>query len=108
MFKDKYKLIYSSSLAAIVSVIYVVIITIWAEQSGGLKDWLTGLTGHHWVSKSIFTLVIYAGLLFIFYFTAKRVDNAKVKKYLNALTWTAILGTGVILLFYTGHYLHWF
>jgi len=108
MFKNKHKLIYASSLSAIVSVVYVVVITIWAEQSAGLKGWLADLSGHHWVSKSIFTLVIYVGLLLLFYFLTKDADSAKVRKYLNALTWTAILGTGAILLFYTGHYLHWF
>lgn len=108
MFKNREKLIYSSSLSAIITVVYVTVITIWSENSKPLKGWLADFSGHHWVSKSIFTLVIYIALLLIFYFTAKQVDSTKVRKYLNALTWTAIIGTGAILFFYTGHYLHWF
>ena len=108
MFKNKQKLVYASSLSAIISAIYVVVITIWAEESVALKDWLAGLTGHHWVSKSVFTVAIYFGLLIIFYLLPKKTEDQSLTKYLNALTLTAFLGTGAILLYYTSHFLGWF
>ena len=108
MFKNKQKLVYASSLSAIASIIFVIVITIWAEESAPLKVWLAGLMGHHWVSKSVLSLAIYIVLLKIFYFIPKEMNGETIKKYLNVLTLTAFLGTGAILLYYTSHFLGWF
>jgi len=104
----KQKLVYASSIGAIISIIYVVVVTILAENIPELKDWLKDFSGHHWVSKSIFSLLFYVAGLVSFYFLPKRLEDETVKKSLMALLITAVLGTGAILLFYIGHYLHWF
>lgn len=104
----KQKLVYSSSIAAIISILFVVVVTILAENSPALKDWLKALSGHHWTSKSILSLGIYFGGTILLYFLPKNMGDGTVEKYLKALLITAILGTVIIFLFFTGHHLEWF
>ena len=87
------------------SALFVVVVTIWAEKSPPLKNWLAEWSGHHWVSKSIFSLLIYFSGLFLFYYVPKQVDGNVVRKYLNALLATTFLSALAIFAFYTGHHL---
>ena len=98
----------NSATSAILSAVYVVVVTIWSENSAALKGWLTDFSGHHWVSKSIVSLAIYFGGLLLFYFLPKKIGDDTIKKYLKALLLTTFLGAVIIFVFYVGHYLHWF
>ena len=103
----KQKLIYSSSIAAILSAIFVTVITLWAEKAPALKTWLTDFSGHHWTSKSIISLAIYFCGLVIFYFIPKQVSGETVKRYLKAAIFTAFLGALALFAFFTGHNFGW-
>lgn len=37
----------------------VALLTIWAEKSAPLKNWLAALTGHHWTAKGVLMLAVY-------------------------------------------------
>lgn len=104
----KQKLVYASSIAAIISILFVTVVTIWGESSPALKDWLKALTGHHWTSKSILSLGIYFVGTALFYVLPKKMGDETVRKYLKALLVASILGTIIVFLFFTGHHLGWF
>lgn len=104
----KQKLIYASSISAILSAIYVVVITIWAEKAPTLKTWLAEFSGHHWTSKSIFSIAIYFAGLIVFYLIPRQITPTLVKKYLKLTILVAFIGSIAIFAFFTGHNFGWF
>ena|SRR3990167_8200413 len=99
------KLIYSSALAAIVSIIFSTGITVWADLSAPLKESLKSVTGHHWVTKSWAVVFLYLLALVIFYFWPKEIKEGTVRKSLVWLTIFSVIGAVVLLSFYMQHYL---
>jgi uncharacterized membrane protein len=90
------KNITSLNRATIVTIISIVILTIWAELSVGFKNLLTSMTGHHWTTKSLLAIAIF----FLVYILGKKSKDQDIQKTaINTLTVT-ILGSLVIFLFY--------
>ena len=100
----KVKLIYSSAVAAIVSVTFTVVVTIWGELSTPLKEWLADFSGHHWTTKSIFSVLIYFAAWGLLYFYSGSVSAKTVRKSLISLVIFSVAGILAILLFFTAHY----
>lgn len=100
---NKPKLIISSAYAAIITIIFVVVIVIWAELSAPLKDWLKNFSGHHWTSKSIFSVLLYTIVAIALYLTPQKYSDEHLQRTLGFLLISTILGTIIITLFYTGH-----
>ena len=105
---NKPKLIISSAYAAVITIIFVVVITIFAELSAPLKDWLKNFSGHHWTSKSIFSVLIYALTTTVLYFSLPKHSNNSLKKTLGFLLILTLLGVIIITLFFTGHHFQLF
>lgn len=101
---NKTKLIISSAYAAITSIVFVVVITIWAEFNAPLKDWLKNFSGHHWTSKSIFSLALYAAVTVLAYLLPFKYSESCLKKSLVSLFVFLILGVAALALFFTGHH----
>ena len=93
----------SSAVASIYSVWFVVIITIWAELTPGLKIFLANITGHHWVSKGVLMAVVYAVFFVVYSSTNKNPQNADVQKYIRCLNWCAVAGAVVLTAFFIWH-----
>lgn len=104
----KPKLIISSAYAAIITIAFVVVITIWAELSAPLKDWLKNFSGHHWTSKSIFSVLLYAVTVTVLYFVPYKENYTHLKRTLNFLFMCSVLGTVILTLFFTGHHFQFF
>ncbi|KKS44727.1 MAG: hypothetical protein UV08_C0016G0009 [Parcubacteria group bacterium GW2011_GWA2_42_18] len=102
---DKLKSIYASSYSSVVTITAVVLITVSAELSAPLKEFLKSLTGHHWVTKSWFSLIIFALFFAIFFFAKKSVSDWETRKALNILQLFAVLGFLAILGFYIYEFL---
>ena len=100
---NKINLIISSAYAAIISSVFVVVITIWAELSPALKDWLKSISGHHWTTKSIFTALIFIVALIALYLFRKN-GSDKIKRSLVLLLIFVFVGSIAITAFYTGHH----
>src|SRR3989338_1401036 len=101
---NKSKLIISSAYATIIAIIFIVVITIWAELSVVLKDWLKNFSGHHWTSKSIFSILLYIiGTIILYFLPYKNYDN-HLKNILGFLMISIVLGTIILTLFFTGHH----
>ncbi len=100
---NKFRLIYASAVAAKLAVVFAVVITIWAELTPALKTWLASLSGHHWTSKSLLTLLIYTVSFAYAYSTAKNVTANKLGRMLNYLIVVTMAGTVIIIGFYIWH-----
>jgi hypothetical protein len=105
---NKSKLIVSSACAAMVTIVFISIIVIWAEFSAPFKDWLKNLSGHHWVSKSIFSILLYLTATGLLYALPYKYSNDKIGKIISFLLVSTALGIAVIFLFFTGHYFKFF
>jgi len=101
---NQLKLAFASAKAALVSIIVVTAITVWAELDAGLKAWLASITGHHWVSKSWLAIIVYAVFLAIFYAKAKQSSEVKLSQAVWLLVASAILGFVVLTGFFFIHY----
>ncbi len=87
----------SAVLATIIVIIFITAITIIAELSPLLKGWLKETFGHHWVAKGVLAAVLWAAIAVI----PIKLDIVKPKLLLTTL----VIGTLVITIFYTIHYL---
>lgn len=105
---NKQKLVISSAYGAILSIVFVVVITIWAEFSAPLKNWLTNFSGHHWTSKSIFSVLIYVIATLLLYLLPQNKTQEHIKNAVASLLVFVILGTIALTLFFTGHNFHFF
>ncbi len=101
---NKPRLIFSSAVAAIITIIYAVVITIWAELSLPLKNWLVNFSGHHWTSKSIFSVLLYAVVTIVLYLIPSDPGENRLRKTLILLLVFTLLGTIALTAFFTGHH----
>ncbi len=102
---NKPKLIKSSAYSAILTIVFVVIITVWAELSVPLKEWLKEISGHHWTTKSIFSALLYAIGIVVFYLAVRGNSENNLGKILKTLIFFTIIGVLILALFYTGHHM---
>lgn len=87
--------------SATAAIWYIVAVTIAGELSEVFKNFLKGLTDHHWVTKSISALVLFI----IFYAIFSRINESpNIKKGISAVIWSAVLGTILIFGFFTLHF----
>ena len=104
--KEKYNALQvpAISLATIIVIVSIVVMTMVSEYSVGFKDFLTGMTGHHWVSKGVLSLVIF---IFVWLVSALglKEDPQKTKFWSLMVTGIAVAGIIAIFAFYTNHYL---
>ena len=95
----------AASLGAIVAMLFVVGITIAAEHSESLKNRLTDMTGHHWISKGLLALGVFLVTTIISHLFFIRQHPKDLTLWAIAVTATAFLGVVVITFFFVGHYL---
>lgn len=105
---NKPKLINSSAYAAIITIVFVVVITVWAELLVPLKDWLKNFSGHHWTSKSIFSVLLYAVATIVLYVSPHKHTDDRLRRALGFLLVFTALGIIIIALFFTGHHFNLF
>ncbi|OGE86507.1 MAG: hypothetical protein A3J48_00075 [Candidatus Doudnabacteria bacterium RIFCSPHIGHO2_02_FULL_46_11] len=98
------RLIYSSSIGAALSIAAITIITIWAEFSPGLKDWLKSVSGHHWTTKSWLAIIIYAIGFIVAYLFTKNVPALRARRSLYSLLVIAALDFIALLGFFIWHF----
>lgn len=90
----------SLNRATIVTIISIVILTIWAELSAGFKNLLASMTGHHWTTKSLLAIAIF----FFVYILSKSSKEQDVQKMAIKTLTVTILGSIAIFLFYIYEY----
>ncbi len=97
---DKLKPIRASAYSATITIVVVVAMTIGAELSVPFKNWLAGFTGHHWVTKSWISALVFVLFFCAFRFVGKSVNASQTRKSLNVLQIVTSLGFLSILGFY--------
>lgn len=102
---NKVKLFYASSIAAVLTIVVITAVTILGELSGALKTYLAGFTGHHWLTKSLLSIVVYFAGLAVFYFLPKNTGQSAARRALMFLILIALAGSLAIFLFFVWHYL---
>ena len=55
----------SACISTIIVELVIVLMTVYSELSSGFKDILTSMSGHHWASKGIISLVLFFALYFM-------------------------------------------
>ena len=82
-------------------IIFITVITIWAEMSSGLKGALAAVTGHHWVTKSVFSVILFAILAFAF---NKMPEAERIDRELEYVLGATVIGGLAIFIFYVLHF----
>ncbi len=93
----------SLNYSAILTVVLIVVLTIWSELSQPFKSILTDITGHHWVTKSSFSLIFFVLSYFILVNLLKE-ESRNLKKEVILVIIITILGALAIFGFYVWHF----
>lgn len=97
----KIKLVASITKSAIITVIFIVAVTLAADLMPSLKDWLKNTFSHHWLGKGILSIAIFSLFSIIaYFFLPSQKDIEKTKKLLSTLIWTSVGGSAVIFIFF--------
>ena len=86
--------------AAAVTIALVAVATMGSELSAPFKELLSSIGGHHWIGKSVLSLVFF-GLLYLFF--SKVSDDRFTLKDTGLLIGTVIASGMAILIFYVLH-----
>lgn len=92
----------SLNYSTILTIFLVVILTISGELSKSFKTNLTSITGHHWVTKSIVSLIFFTIVYLIISKTVK--DKGDLTRQVIGVITAAALGGIIILGFYLWHF----
>lgn len=100
------KLIWASAYSALITGLVVVAVTIYMEYSPVFKVILTNLTSHHWISKSLGSLILYFVLFFILNkIGGENKNEFQVRRALWTLFLAIILSALAIFAFFVWHFL---
>ena len=94
------KHIYASAYAATIAILSVTTMTIVADLHIPFKNWLAHFTGHHWVTKSWASIIIFALFFGVFTFLSGTVDERRTRRALTTTLTMTVIGTVAILGFY--------
>jgi len=86
--------------AAAVTIALVAVATISSELSPVFKQLLSTIGGHHWIGKSVLSVVFFALLYLVF---SKLEDKRLALKDTGVLVGTVVISGLAILVFYIAH-----
>ena len=86
--------------AAAVTIALIAVATIGSEQSATFKQLLSSIGGHHWIGKSVLSVVFF-GLLYLIF--SKVSDKRFALRDTGLLIGTVIFSGLAILIFYVLH-----
>ena len=87
--------------AAAVTIAWVAVVTIFSELSGSFKALLSSIGGHHWIGKSVLSIVIF-GLLYLVF--SRFGDDELSLRDAWWLIGTVVISGLAILVFYLLHF----
>lgn len=92
--------LYASAHAATVSVIFITLVTVYAELSPEFKTWLASLTGHHWISKSWLVLLAFVAFFLVFRLAKSSADDAALRRAVRVLFLVIAVASFILLAFF--------
>ena len=93
----------SLNYSAILTICLIVVLTILGELSKSFKTFLTSITGHHWVTKGVFSLIFFVIIYFLISKTVK--DWADSNHLIIDVIIATLLGGIIIFGFYVWHFI---
>ena len=102
---DKPTVIRASISALIVAMIFVTAVTVISDLYIPLKDWLRETHGHHWVGKSIWTVLLFILSATIMYPLLKRNQCALSPRLVFFAGHVAVFASIIITLFFVYEHL---
>ena len=82
--------------AAILDIVLIGVLIILHEQNSALKEFLNRVTGHHWLTKSIMTCLLFPGLAFLLY---RAFGRGPARRPNRIAFWAVVLSAVTTLLF---------
>lgn len=86
--------------AAAVTIVLIALATIYSELSATFKELLSSIGGHHWIGKSVLSVVFF-GLLYLVF--SRSVDDKLSPRDTWWLIGTVVLSGFAILVYYVLH-----
>lgn len=86
----------ASIRAAALSIVLIAAVTIGSELSSALKQLLSSIGGHHWIGKSVLSLLAYAVLYLVF----ARVSEGEFRLKDTWMLIAAVVISGLAILFF--------
>ncbi len=93
-------------IAAILTIIIVGSMIIIDEVDTSFKSFLNSITGHHWVTKGVFTAVLFPVFSMVFYLLF-RSERARKALHANAVFNWSLLLVGVTSVFFLGSFINY-
>ena len=96
--EDKKPILSAIIVSAILTIAAIVFLTVFGELNPAFKTWLTNTFSHHWIGKSIISVLVFLAFTPIFYlFRLKQISIAVLVWILVAV---ANLSFGLLLAFF--------
>ena len=95
------KLADSLILSSILVVIFIPIITVAAELIPPLKEWLKNTFSHHWIGKSIISLILFVGLGALTFLIPYKTNLGRINRLILILITLTFLATLTIFGFFS-------
>jgi|SRR3989344_7182518 len=92
----------SLNYSTILTICLIVVLTILGELSESFKTFLTSITGHHWVTKGVFSSIFFVIIYFLISRTNK--DGAELTRQVIYTIIAAVLSAIIIFWFYVLHF----
>jgi len=95
---NKKSVLSSIILSVILTIVVIVLLTVCGELDAGFKSWLTQTFSHHWIGKSIISVLFFLVSVPVFYvLNLKKISTLSLIWLLVAI---ANLSFGVLLVFF--------
>ncbi len=92
-------------LAAILTVVFIVSVTVYAEFSKSFKDLLARNFGHHWVGKGELAAILFGVLTILMFAFAKPLEQERqLVPLMKTLFGVILLGTMILTVFFIWHF----
>lgn len=98
--ENKIKIITSATKSAIITVVFIAIITMAADLAPSLKGWLASTFSHHWIGKSILSLALFFIFSALIFFCPCQKNIEKATRLLSYLFISSIASVIIIFLFF--------
>ena len=101
---NKLKTIYASAVAAALSIVTTTAVTIGGELSLPFKNLLKSFTGHHWITKSWLSIIVFAVVFVAVRILSKKENAARTRRAVAMLVWLTVAASLVLAGFYIFEY----
>src|SRR3989344_3621720 len=96
--QDKQSILSAIILSAILTIVVIALLTVCGELDAGFKGWLTQTFSHHWIGKSIISILVFLVSIPIFY--VLKLNKISTVFLIWLLVAVANLSFGILLAFF--------